>query len=70
MFVRRIIMEIVNTIPKTTLQEYVENSQTCVLCGGKLQFKHDVDFYTLTVREECGCPTCGIKNNPLMHSLQ
>lgn len=63
-------METIKETYPTKTQEYIANSQTCVLCGGKLQFKHEVDFFTLTVKEECGCPTCGIKNNPLVYSLQ
>ncbi|MBK9294476.1 MAG: hypothetical protein IPM57_08525 [Oligoflexia bacterium] len=63
-------MEAIKEIYTPTTQDYAENLQTCCLCGGKLSFKHEVDFYTLTVKEECGCPTCGIKNNPLVYSLQ
>jgi hypothetical protein len=57
------------TIPQLTIKDYVENQKTCCLCGGALIFKHSTDYYSLTVKEECGCPTCGIKNTPLEFTL-
>jgi hypothetical protein len=72
MNVRRTNMEITKgvSIPNLTLKDYVDNQRSCCLCGGELVFKHHTDYLTLTVMEECGCPSCGIKNNPTEYTLQ
>ena len=58
------------SIPQLTIKDYVETLETCSLCGGKLRYNHQTDYLTMCVTEECGCPTCGIKNTPVQHTLQ
>lgn len=51
-------------------KDVIDKIETCYLCGGKLQYRHQTDFYNFSVIEECKCPQCGIANNPVKYTLQ
>lgn len=57
------------SIPQLTIKDYIDNQEKCFLCGGKLVYTHQTDFYNLSVKEDCKCPQCGITNNPSHFTL-
>lgn len=50
-------------------QFILDDHNTCCLCGTQLEFKHEVDFLNLKVRENATCPSCKIDLKPKEHTL-
>ncbi len=51
-------------------QYFIDDQTLCCLCGTKLDFKHEVDYMKLTVREDADCPCCKIHMKTKEHTLQ
>ncbi len=48
----------------------LDDENNCCLCGSNLQFKHEVDYLTLTIKEDAHCPSCNIQMKSRSHTLQ
>lgn len=55
---------------RTWIEESVEEHFQCVLCGGKLEFRHKTNFVEQAVKEEAHCPQCGVRNRVTDYQLQ
>ena len=50
-------------------EDYMEIENSCCLCGSDLAFEHDIDAFTLVVKEKAHCTTCGIQLKEKEHLL-
>lgn len=58
-------------IDENTKYEIVlDDENNCCLCGSNLKFNHQVDYLTLTIKEEAHCPSCNIQMKSREHVLQ
>ena len=48
----------------------LDDENNCCLCGSTLALKHQVDYLTLTIKEDAHCPSCKIQMKSKQHSLQ
>lgn len=51
-------------------QQFVEDYNTCCLCGTELYFTHVTNFSANEVTEEAFCECCRIRTRKDQHSLQ
>ncbi len=62
---------IVDSIDTPTPQEiFVEEYNSCPLCGSELSFTHVTHFIDQYVNEEASCDGCNIKVKNASHRLQ
>jgi len=50
-------------------EDYVEVENSCCLCGSDLAFQHEIDAFTLVVKEKAHCTTCGVQLKEKEHLL-
>jgi nitrate/TMAO reductase-like tetraheme cytochrome c subunit len=55
---------------KNEYEAIIEDHNFCCLCGTRLDFRHKVDYETLTVNEEAQCPSCRVPHKPREYVLQ
>lgn len=48
----------------------LDDENNCCLCGSTLNFKHEVDYSTLRIKEDAHCPSCQIQMKSKEFSLQ
>ena len=48
----------------------LDDENNCCLCGSDLKFAHNVDYLTLTIKEEAHCPSCNIQMKSREHKIQ
>lgn len=48
----------------------LDDENNCCLCGSLLKFTHEVDYLTLTIKENAHCPSCNIQMKSRDHKLQ
>lgn len=48
----------------------LDDENNCCLCGSTLNFKHEVDYITLQVKEDAHCPSCQIQMKSKSFSVQ
>lgn len=48
----------------------LDDENNCCLCGSALNFKHEVDYATLRIKEDAHCPSCQIQMKSKEHKLQ
>ncbi len=51
-------------------EQFLEDYQTCCLCGAELYFTHVTNFVQFGVQEESWCPSCNIRQQKQDHTLQ
>lgn len=51
-------------------EQFLENYQSCCLCGTELYFTHVTNFVQFDVQEESWCPSCNIRQQKNAHTLQ
>jgi hypothetical protein len=57
----------------STKEEYeivLDDENNCCLCGSLLKFTHEVDYLSLTIKENAHCPSCNIQMKSRDHKLQ
>ena len=50
-------------------EDYIEVEHHCCLCGTELEFYHQFDDLTLTVKEKAQCPRCNVQLKEKEHTL-
>ncbi|MEK7357653.1 MAG: hypothetical protein AAB250_14475 [Bdellovibrionota bacterium] len=51
-------------------ENVLDDENNCCLCGSQLDFKHNVDYLTLKIKEDAHCPSCQIQMKSREHTLQ
>lgn len=51
-------------------QWFLEEENTCPLCGTALELQHDIDPISLQVEEKGRCPSCKINTKTKLSPLQ
>jgi len=55
---------------KSEHEVILDDENNCCLCGSNLKFKHEVDYLTLSIKEDAHCPSCNIQMKSRSHTLQ
>ena len=58
------------TSTKREHEVVLDDENNCCLCGSHLEFKHNVDYLTLKIKEDAHCPSCQIQMKSREHVLQ
>ncbi len=59
-----------NIKPNNLSEDFLEEYNSCSLCGSQLQFTHVTHFLYMQVEEEAECPCCNVRLKKQTHSLQ